>query len=578
MNLAGCFGGGWSGGTFDVLGWVFLHSLWQGLAVAAGLAAVLACLPRGSAASIHIRYLACVMALLAVPLFAGMTAAGVCGTASAVADGRWSDGAAAATWGGSSIELSSHRLASWLAPLGLAWAAGAGLGALRMAAGWLLSRRMVAMASCDRRLERQADHWRGVLGIARDVRVRLSSAVTVPVVVGMLRPVVLWPAATFTGFDPQHVEAILVHELAHVRRHDPLVNLLQALIETIFFHHPAVWWISGRVRDEREHCADELAVVALGQPTTAARLRYATALVMLEERQRGRPAFAVASNGGCLVGRIGRLVGVVERGSGRGRLAATLVAASVAVGCCLAGGASSRGPSVSHTKAPASEAGEMQSPAVATVRTPDESRHHATSRLRAAAAMEAWARQRADRLLVELQAISVRAAAAFGRHAGIGKAVEPGAAPGVEAAAGGFQVMSLGSLTPEMAAAIAKLPCVELDLDSVHSLSADAATALATFRGRRISLDGLEALSEDAARGLSGFGNCVSAEDDRHGRGGTEIRLGGLKTLNPEVIDGFAAYDGTLHLPGVTTLDVSTAAALARLSCGVSLPNLQPGS
>ena len=138
--------------------------------------------------------------------------------------------------------------------------------------------------------------------------------------------------------------------------------------------------------------------------------------------------------------------------------------------------------------------------------------------------------------------------------------------------------MSLGSLTPEMAAAIAKLPCVELDLDSVHSLSADAATALATFRGRRISLDGLEALSEDAARGLSGFGNCVSAEDDRHGRGGTEIRLGGLKTLNPEVIDGFAAYDGTLHLPGVTTLDVSTAAALARLSCGVSLPNLQPGS
>ena len=60
--------------------------------------------------------------------------------------------------------------------------------------------------------------------------------------------------------------------------------------------------------------------------------------------------------------------------------------------------------------------------------------------------------------------------------------------------------------------------------------------------------------------------------------GDTEIRLAGVKTLNPELIDGFATYGGTLHLPGVTTLDASTAAALSRLSCGVSLPNLQPGS
>lgn len=569
MNLTGRFGAVWSGGTFDVLGWVFLHSLWQGLAVAAGLAAVLACLPRGSAASLRLRYLASVVALLAVPLFAGMTAAGVCGPASAVADAR---AGGAAAWALGSLAGSSQRVAAWLAPLGLAWAAGVGLGALRMAAGWMLSRRMVAVAARDPRLERQADHWRRVLGIACDVRVRRSSAVTVPAVVGMLRPVVLWPAATFTGFAPEYVEAILVHELAHVRRHDPLVNLLQAVIETIFFHHPAVWWISRRVRDEREHCADELAVVALGQP--AARLRYATALVMLEERRRRRPALAVASDGGCLVGRIGRLSGVVEPGSGRGRLAAALVAGLVTFGWCLAGGVSSLRSSMSGAEAPRSAADAMPQPAVATSRPSEESRHHADSGVQAAAVVEAWARQRADRLFHELQPLTSRPPAAFNRLAGVVESLEPAAAP----ATAGFQSMSTGSLTPEMAAEFAKLSCVELDLDGVHNLSADAARALATFRGRRISLDGLETLSGAAARGLSGFGCRVSVDDERFGPGDTEIRLGGLKMLNLELIEGFAAYGGTLHLPGVTTLDASTAQALSRLSCCVSLPNLQPGS
>ena len=88
----------------------------------------------------------------------------------------------------------------------------------------------------------------------------------------------LLPMSALAGLSPLQVEAILAHELAHIRRHDYLVNLLQTLLETLLFYHPAVWWLSRQIRIEREHCCDDLAVSLCGDPVV-----YARALADLEE-------------------------------------------------------------------------------------------------------------------------------------------------------------------------------------------------------------------------------------------------------------------------------------------------------
>ena len=98
------------------------------------------------------------------------------------------------------------------------------------------------------------------LGVARRVTIGISSAVDVPTVIGWMRPLILVPASTIAGLSPFQFEAILAHELAHIRRHDYLVNVLQNAAETLLFYHPAVWWLSNRVRAEREHCCDDVAV------------------------------------------------------------------------------------------------------------------------------------------------------------------------------------------------------------------------------------------------------------------------------------------------------------------------------
>jgi beta-lactamase regulating signal transducer with metallopeptidase domain len=133
--------------------------------------------------------------------------------------------------------------------------------------------------------QRVAEHLSESLGLRRAVRLLESAAVEVPSVLGSLRPVILLPASTLTGLTPEQIEMVLAHELAHIRRHDFLVNLLQALVETLMFYHPAVWWMSRRVRIERENCCDDLAVAVCGNP-----LQYARALTRLEELRAGAHA------------------------------------------------------------------------------------------------------------------------------------------------------------------------------------------------------------------------------------------------------------------------------------------------
>jgi hypothetical protein len=143
------------------------------------------------------------------------------------------------------------------------------------------------------------------LGLRRTVQVLQSTLARVPVVIGYLRPVILLPVSLVTSIPAAQLDAILAHELAHVRRHDFVFNLLQTLVETIFFYHPAVWWLSRRIRVEREHCCDDLVVEVLGN-----RVEYGRALLAIEEQRGQKPILALGAADGSLLSRVRRIVGV----------------------------------------------------------------------------------------------------------------------------------------------------------------------------------------------------------------------------------------------------------------------------
>jgi len=186
----------------------------------------------------------------------------------------------------------------------LCWLAGVAALSARLLGGWAAvarqARRSVAAVPdvWQARLPRLAAR----LSVHRPVRLLTSALVEAPAALGILRPVILLPASAFTALTAAELEAILAHELAHIRRHDFLVNLLQSAAETLLFYHPAVWWVSHRIRVERENACDDLAVAATGDAAL-----YARALVGLEETRTSAPRLAAAATGGSLLRRVARL-------------------------------------------------------------------------------------------------------------------------------------------------------------------------------------------------------------------------------------------------------------------------------
>ncbi len=204
------------------------------------------------------------------------------------------------------LEGWTDRLRPYLTWLVAFWGVGVGLLSLRLTYGWRTIRRLRASAGelVDPIWTQRFTRLRERLGVSAPVRLLSSTSATVPLVVGSLKPAILVPASLLTGLSAAQVEALLVHELVHIRRHDYLVNLLQNLLETLFFYHPAVWWVSGQIRKEREHCCDDVASAACGA------LDYAQALASLAELRQTSPSFGLAANGTPLVDRIRRLAGV----------------------------------------------------------------------------------------------------------------------------------------------------------------------------------------------------------------------------------------------------------------------------
>jgi beta-lactamase regulating signal transducer with metallopeptidase domain len=148
------------------------------------------------------------------------------------------------------------------------------------------------------------------LGLRRAVRLIVSEQVRVPAVVGTLAPCILLPVSMLSGMPVAQWRIILAHELAHVRRYDEVVNLVQILIESLLFFNPAVWWLSRQVRIEREACCDALAVAVSGPPLSVARTLVEVAASLHEMAALPAPALAIAQSerAGELTDRVQRLV------------------------------------------------------------------------------------------------------------------------------------------------------------------------------------------------------------------------------------------------------------------------------
>jgi beta-lactamase regulating signal transducer with metallopeptidase domain len=291
----------------DRLGWTLLHFLWQGILVAAlyGLAMALA----GSRISARGRYaIACASLLLmtAAPA-ATYTWLGNSAQAARVAADLTDWGARQLTPGTAYTPVTDPWQQA-MPGIVLAWFAGAAACSFRLFMGFIsataLRRSLHAPAltewqqTLDRLIER--------MHVSRSVRLLATDRVDSPAVVGWLRPVILAPVGVFCGIAPEQVEALLAHELAHVRRNDYLVNVLQGIAESLLFYHPAVWWISNQIRNEREHCCDDLAVQASGDV-----LVYARALAELESMRPAHFKAALSANDGSLLRRIRRLTNPV---------------------------------------------------------------------------------------------------------------------------------------------------------------------------------------------------------------------------------------------------------------------------
>lgn len=305
----------------ELLGWTLLHFVWQGVLVAAVLAGALYLLHNHSPRVRYVVGCAALLGLLALPVGTGM-----------VLSERVLSAESPSSPSVSSVEVRTEVPAmslvpsvapspsaasswrSWIAEqvqpalpwIVAAWGVGVLAFAVRLGGGAWRVRRL-------RRSSRPApaewrDRLRGLadqMDVGASVALRQSERVESPVLAGWWRPVILVPVGFLSGIPPKQVEALLLHELAHVRRHDVLVGRLQAVVETLLFFHPATWWVSRKVREAREACCDDLAV-----QVGTDRAIYARALAALAKRALAtpRPVGPLAANDGALFARIRRLL------------------------------------------------------------------------------------------------------------------------------------------------------------------------------------------------------------------------------------------------------------------------------
>src|SRR5467141_2621426 len=321
------------------LGWTLLHFLWQGAGLAA-LFVVAAAVCRSATARYALAVGALVL-MMASPVITFTWSQRQTNPAVRTgAEGAW-------TWAGTSTRnatalsgsrapVAESRTEQPIAMVWLveAWFLGVLVLSLRTSGGLFLIERMrrkeikpVVGELYERCLALQRR-----MGLDRLIQYCECHRLDAPAVLGWFRPVVLLPVRALTGLTEEQIEAVIAHELAHIRRFDCFVNLFQIAAETLLFYHPAVWWVSQRIRAERENCCDDEAISVCGDA-----VNYARALTLMEE-WRTAPALMIAANRSPLAERVVRLLGW-DGAAGRIRVAGLAGSFVCLVGALLAGNA-----------------------------------------------------------------------------------------------------------------------------------------------------------------------------------------------------------------------------------------------
>ncbi|MCB0588014.1 MAG: M56 family metallopeptidase, partial [Phaeodactylibacter sp.] len=297
------------------LGWTVVHSLWQAMLIALLLAVVLIGLQRRSA---NVRYLLANLSMLAILLASVVTFfiyyQPVAESSGAGSIGEGPSGPAefggeeAASALGMALEGAEAYFEEHLPLILCIWLLGVAFFVLRLLGGIAYVQHLKHY-----KVAPLAPAWQNRLGqlacrlqLNRPVRLMESALVKAPMAIGYLKPIVLLPIGAINGLTAEQVEAVLAHELAHIYRRDYLFNILQSIIEALYYFNPAVWWISANIRMERENCCDDIAVALCGNS-----LAYAKALVKIEEASQRAPrmAMALASRGkGRLLLRVKRIL------------------------------------------------------------------------------------------------------------------------------------------------------------------------------------------------------------------------------------------------------------------------------
>jgi len=321
------------------LGWTLLHFLWQGAGLAALFAAAAAVCRSASA-----RYALAVSALVLMMVSPVVTFTWLRAPANPPvqtgAEGAWTwaetstQHATALSGSRAPVAESRTKQATGMLWLVEAWFLGVLLLCLRTAGGLILIERMrrkeIQVVGAELYAKCVALQRR--MGLDRLIRYCECRRLDAPAVLGWFRPVVLLPVRALTGLTEAQIEGVIAHELAHIRRLDCFVNLFQIATETLLFYHPAVWWVSQRIRAERENCCDDEAIVICGDA-----VNYARALTLMEE-WRTAPALMMAANRGPLAERVMRLLGWNGK-AGRIRVAGLAGSFVCLVGALLAGNA-----------------------------------------------------------------------------------------------------------------------------------------------------------------------------------------------------------------------------------------------
>jgi bla regulator protein BlaR1 len=303
----------------EAVGSTLLHSLWQLSALALILMLVLTLLPQAAS---KLRYWSAItilglMLLMPMATFAWFYQPDVATSGSATYAAKSSEPFVVQHGNVSKSSLQNPASVGLLEQISAVvrgnsylffgiWMSGVILFSLRFAGGcWQVNRlRKRQLEIVPEELLRRFTELKEKLGIRRNVDLRFSAAINTPMVIGVLKPMVLLPVGLLSGLSMEQVECILVHELAHVRRWDYFVNLLQSTVEIVLFFHPAIWWVSRVIRQERENCCDVLVV-----ELPSSKIQYARALLSLEVMRQQRSALALGSQDGELASRIRRITG-----------------------------------------------------------------------------------------------------------------------------------------------------------------------------------------------------------------------------------------------------------------------------